>query len=136
MDAWKPREKTPERMVQLKDILKFCGKFTTAWRGPASTGPLREAWGSPSTFSSAEKIRSHFGALEIDGIKVEIMGDIQKFVDGRWEAPADLAMIKRTVEVEDMKIPVLSPEYEYQAYLKMGRLEKAKKIKEWLDGNN
>ena len=29
-------------------------------------------------FSSAEKIRSHFGALMIDGIKVKIMGNVQK----------------------------------------------------------
>ena len=29
-------------------------------------------------FSAAERIRSHFGALEIDGIKVEIMGEVQK----------------------------------------------------------
>jgi hypothetical protein len=29
-------------------------------------------------FSSAENIRSHFGALTLDGIRVEIMGDISK----------------------------------------------------------
>src|SRR5512147_2043760 len=38
-------------------------------------------------FSSASKIRSHFGALLIDGIKVEIMGDVEKRVDeaSDWE---------------------------------------------------
>ena len=30
--------------------------------------------------SSSEKIRSHFGELSIDGIKVEIMGDVQKYL--------------------------------------------------------
>lgn len=30
----------------------------------------------PVTYSESERIRSHFGTLEIDGIKVEIMGDV------------------------------------------------------------
>src|SRR5579884_315732 len=40
------------------------------------------------TFSTAEKIRSHLGALSIDGIQVEVMGDISKRLDdGTWEEP-------------------------------------------------
>lgn len=38
-------------------------------------------------FCSTEKIRSHFGVLVIEGLKVEIMGDIEKYVDGKWEEP-------------------------------------------------
>ena len=77
-------------------------------------------------FSSVENIRSHFGALTIDGIKVEVMGDIQKRLeDGTWEEPVDLRHYKQFVAVEDIRIPVLSLEYEYQAYEKLGRLEKA-----------
>ncbi len=86
-------------------------------------------------FSSTEKIRSHFGALIIDGIKVEIMGDIQKRLrDGNWENPVDLNKYKRFIEIEGMKIPVLSLEYEYQAYLKLGRTEKAEMLRKWLNG--
>jgi hypothetical protein len=82
-------------------------------------------------FSSTDKIRSHFGALLIDGIEVELMGDIQKRLEGgSWEEPVDLERHKRIVEVESMHIPVLSLEYEYQAYLKMGRLERAQMLKE------
>ena len=77
-------------------------------------------------FSSVENIRSHFGALTIDGIKVEIIGDISKRLeDGTWEEPVDLERYKQFVQVEGMQVPVLSLEYEYQAYLKLGRLEKA-----------
>lgn len=86
-------------------------------------------------FSQAENIRSHFGALMIDGIKVEIMGDIQKLVDGIWEEPVELEKHKKFVYVQGMKIPVLSLDYEYQAYKKMGRIEKAEMIKEWLFKN-
>jgi hypothetical protein len=34
-----------------------------------------------------------------------------------------------------MKIPVLSLEYEYNAYIKLGRIEKANKIKELIRNN-
>jgi hypothetical protein len=84
-------------------------------------------------FSSAENIRSHFGALTIDAIKVEIMGDIAKRLeDGTWEEPVDLERYKQFVEVEGMQIPVLSLEYEYQAYLKLGRIEKAQMLQKVL----
>ncbi|HAJ32207.1 MAG TPA: hypothetical protein DCK79_02370 [Candidatus Atribacteria bacterium] len=89
------------------------------------------------TFSSTERIRSYFGELIIDGIKVEIMGDIQKRLkDGSWENPVDLEYHKRVVEVEEMKVPVLSLEYEYQAYLKLGRIEKAEMLRNWLHGKH
>ncbi len=87
----------------------------------------------PVRFSSTERIRSYFGILMIDGIKVEIMGDVQKKLkDGTWEEPVDVTKYRRIVEVEGMKIPVLSLEYEYQAYLKLGRVERAELLKKWI----
>ncbi|MFQ6032212.1 MAG: nucleotidyltransferase domain-containing protein [Candidatus Zixiibacteriota bacterium] len=88
-------------------------------------------------FSSTERIRSHFGELIIDGIKVEIMGDIQKRLeDGSWENPVNLQRYKQVIEVEGMQIPLLSLEYEYQAYLKLGRIEKAEMLRKWLHGEH
>jgi len=88
-------------------------------------------------FSSTERIRSHFGKLMIDGIKVEIMGDIQKRnKDGSWENPVDLEHHKRVVEVEEMQVLVLSLEYEYQAYLKLDRINRAEMLRKWLQGEN
>jgi len=84
-------------------------------------------------FCSTERIRSHFGVLMIDGIKVEIMGDIQKRLeDGTWEDSVALERHKRVVEIEGMQVPVLSLEYEYRAYLKLGRLKKAEMLFKWL----
>ncbi len=84
-------------------------------------------------FSSAKQIRSHYGSLMIDGIKVEIMGDIQKRLEGgEWEQAVDLSRYKQFVELEAMQIPVLSLDYEYQAYLKLGRLEKAQVLEKAL----
>ena len=85
-------------------------------------------------FSATERIKSHFGALQIDGIEVEIMGDIQKRgADGVWEEIVNPAHYRKMVEIEGMLAPVLSLEYEYQAYLKFGRVEQAKMLRRWLD---
>src|SRR4030042_2753905 len=52
---------------------------------------LRRFVVKPVAFSAAERIRSHFGELEIEGMKVEIMGDIEKRnADGSWEPPPAL----------------------------------------------
>jgi len=88
-------------------------------------------------FSATDKIRSHFGALIIDGIEVEIMGDVQKrLADGSWEAPVDLDRYKRFILFEDGQVPVFSLAYEREAYLKMGRVETAAYLQRWLDGQS
>jgi hypothetical protein len=79
-------------------------------------------------------IRSHFGALMIDGIEVEIMGDIEKRTEEGWEKPPDLNRHKEIVEIDGMDIPVLSLEYEYRAYLMLGRTERAEEIRRFLEG--
>jgi len=86
----------------------------------------------PVRFKESERIRSHFGMLIIEGVKVEIMGDIQKKVNEKWEPPVDINRHKRFVQIEGMEIPVLSLEYEYQAYLKLGRFERANMLKKFL----
>jgi len=88
---------------------------------------------APVHYFESEQIRSYFGKLEIEGINVEIMGDIQKLIDERsWEEPVKVEQYRHWIEFESMQIPVLSLEYEYQAYLKLGRVEKAEILKKWL----
>jgi hypothetical protein len=92
---------------------------------------------TPVHYRSSERIRSYLGALAIDDIKVEIMGAIQKRIDEhRWEEIVKVEKYRKWVEIEGMQIPVLSLEYEYQAYLKMGRVEKAEMIKDWLQSGD
>jgi hypothetical protein len=88
---------------------------------------------NPVSYIQSERIHSYLGMLEIDGIKIEIMGDIQKLKDNHnWEEPVKVEFHRCWVEIDGMRIPVLSMEYEYQAYLKLGRNEKAEMIREWL----
>ncbi len=84
----------------------------------------------PVTYSSGERIRSHFGALTLDGIQVEIMGDVEHLLPpGQWKPAPDLATLLRLIEFADLQVPVLPLEFERQAYLELGRTEKAEIIR-------
>jgi hypothetical protein len=86
-------------------------------------------------FSSSGKIRSHFGELSIDNIKVEIMGDIQKLLpDDTWEAPIDIGDKRCFIEYDELSVPVISLEYECEAYDRLGRIEKAEQVRKYLRG--
>jgi hypothetical protein len=88
----------------------------------------------PVSFSSTDLIRSHFGRLLMDDVKVEIMGDVQtRLPDGNWRPPPDLNHLKRYIEVNGFQIPILPLQHEYQAYVAMGRHERAKSLHDWLD---
>jgi hypothetical protein len=93
---------------------------------------LKEYSTSKVCLLSNGKISSHFGCLEIDNIKIEIMGDIQKYVNDTWEEPVNLEEHKRYITLDGMNLPFLDLEYEYKAYLKMGRVEKAMLLKEYI----
>jgi len=40
-------------------------------------------------------VASHFGALEIDGLKVEIMEDLRKKLNDVWEEPVDFGQVQK-----------------------------------------
>ena len=85
------------------------------------------------TFSTSDRIRSHFGSLLIKEVVVEIMGDVEKRLDDdSWQAAPDLDVHRRLVDFRGMVVPVMSLEYEYQAYRILGRTEKMRILEEWL----
>ena len=86
------------------------------------------------SFSSTEKIRSHFGIFDFNGVLVEVMGDIQKYYDGKWEELVDLNPHIKRIVYKNMNLPVLNLEYESLAYKKLGRNERAKAIDDFLLG--
>jgi hypothetical protein len=85
-------------------------------------------------FRTSEKIRSHFGELSIEGVKVEILGDIQNpLPDGTWTYPADITMNRKFIDYHGMSLPVMSLEYECEVYIRLGRKERAEQIKRFLE---
>jgi len=97
-------------------------------------GRFAEAVVKPVRYAESKRIRSYFGMVEVDGLKVEIMGNLQKRLDDQgWEAPVKVEDYREWVEIERMRVPVLSLAYEYQAYLKLGRREKAEVLRRSLE---
>lgn len=63
----------------------------------------------PVRYVESERIRSHLGRLAIDGIQVEIMGDIQKRLeDGTWEELVRVEEHRQWLAVEGMQVPVMA----------------------------
>lgn len=92
-----------------------------------------EAVTRPVAFSEAGRIRSHFGALRLYGVTVEIMGEIAKRLpDGLWEEPMDLDAHTRFVEAHGPRLPVLALEYEAGVYRTLGRVQTAEQLERWL----
>jgi len=88
----------------------------------------------PVLYKASERMRSRLGKLEIEGIQVEVIGAIQKRLpDGTWEQLVQIAAHRRWVDVEGRTIPVLSLEYEYEAYRLMGRIDRAEMLRKWLE---
>jgi hypothetical protein len=77
-----------------------------------------------------EHTLSYHGQAEINGLQVELLGDIRhRQPDGIWGTSLDIQAVLVWVEWHDLEIPVLSLVHEAVAYEKMGRLEKAERIR-------
>lgn len=88
----------------------------------------------PVSLSETERIRSHFGQLQIGGITVEIMGDIQhRLPGGQWSEAVDIVGEREWLEVDGLRLPVLSLAYEAEAYERLGRKEAALRLRLWMD---
>ena len=84
-------------------------------------------------FLSSDEIRSYFGELNIDGEKVEIMGNIQKRLpDGSWEDPINVVDKRLFIDYNGLPVPVISLEHEREAYRILGRIETAEQIRRYL----
>jgi hypothetical protein len=107
---------------------------TTAKDAYALEAVFRAHQKRPVSFASTGTVQSHFGALEINGIQVEIIGDMQhRLPDGTWEPIVDMNRFKVWVAVEGLDLPVMSLPFLYQAYQLLGRADKVALLKNWLE---
>ncbi len=80
-------------------------------------------------YSSTDKFKSSRGLYNIEGIQVDVMYDFYyKNKNGKWSKPRQRN--PTLIEYKGMNLPVLTLQQEFVNYKNMGRLEKAKKIKE------
>ena len=82
----------------------------------------------PVTHSQGDRVRSHLGELTLHGVKVEIIGDMVTSTDNRtWTPlPDDHPHL---IMVAGAPIPVRTLEQETQTYTRLGRTERAQKLR-------
>ena len=77
---------------------------------------------------SVEKhIASHFGALAVEGVTVELMGGVEHLVDGEW-VPAAPVTDREFLAVEGLEVPAMPIEAEHEGYRELGRDERVRLI--------
>jgi len=78
----------------------------------------------------SEHTLSCHGQAEINGLQVELLGDVRhRGTDGTWQPSLDIRSVLVWVEWHGVEIPVLSLAHETLAYEKMGRSQKAEQIR-------
>jgi len=91
---------------------------------------LAEFMKTPVHVWESEHTLSYHGQAEIDGLQVELLGDIcHRGADGAWQPPLDIPSVLIWVDWHGLQIPVLSLAHEALAYEKMGRSQKAELIR-------
>ena len=78
-----------------------------------------------------ETMKSNYGKLNIEGVDVEIIGDLIniKPKGDLWSETKNFSK-KIIIEFKGVEVPGISLDQEYVAYKKLGNIERAEKIKE------
>jgi hypothetical protein len=88
-----------------------------------------EAIFEPVALETRGGIRGHLGRLTVEGIEVEVLGDIQNATGGgRWTDPPRLDEHVEWLDAGKHRFPVLTLAYLRHAYEAMGRPEKARLV--------
>ena len=75
----------------------------------------------PPTEAAGERIRSHYGALSLAGVDVEVMGDVAHRVGDEWVPAGDVAAEREFLSADGVEAPVMSLEHECEGYRALGR---------------
>jgi len=82
----------------------------------------------PITHSQAERVRSHLGELTLHGVTIQIIGDMETSPDNRTWTPLPHDH-PHLIMVAGAPIPVRTLEQETQTYTRLGRTERADKLR-------
>lgn len=79
----------------------------------------------PVRLVAGERVRSHYGRFDVEGVPVEVMGDMSiRDAAGTWHPPLDFATDIVTVTWRGFTIPVVSLAAQLRMYEHLGRPER------------
>lgn len=86
----------------------------------------------PVTRTESDEIQSHFGAFELRGVRVELMGALRtRRTDGSWSDPIDIPEHRTYETVGDLTVPVLSLGFDAEMYERYGRERRASLLSDY-----
>lgn len=85
----------------------------------------------PAALSASDLYRSHFGRYTVDGVQIEVMGDLHRREGDRW-VPG-YSTTEARLEVDGVPCPASWLEEETLAYIRRGRLERAARCLPYCD---
>ena len=83
-------------------------------------------------YAETEKVSSFFGVFEIQGVKVEVMGDYRERQGTKWVSLSKRLANPKTIEVDGIRIPVSSLEDQLVSYRRLKRPKDAEKTRKIL----
>lgn len=76
----------------------------------------------PGLHLGVRLMRSYLAQYRIEGVVVEVMGDLEyQSVNGSWHRAPDFKLQRRTQEYLGISVPVVSLEYLHEFYLQLQR---------------
>ena len=93
---------------------------------------LKEYTIEPMHYKTSSQFKSYYGLFKINDVQVEVIADLERIYNNEW-IKAERPRIKLIKRFEDMTLPLLELQEEYNAYVNMNRLEKANKILETIE---
>ncbi len=93
---------------------------------------LKEFIIEPMHNKTNSQFKSYYGLFKINNVQVEVIADLERIYNNEW-IKAERPRIKLIKRFEDMTLPLLELQEEYNAYIAMGRTEKANKILETIE---
>lgn len=80
-------------------------------------------------YAETDKVSSFFGIFEIQGVKVEVMGDYRERQGTKWVNLSKRLANPKIIEVDGMRLPVSSLEDQLMSYRRLKRPKDAEKIR-------
>ncbi|MEO0460887.1 MAG: hypothetical protein AAF219_08585 [Myxococcota bacterium] len=90
----------------------------------------------PTAYRETHAIKSYYGVLEIEGVVVELVGQLSRRFETGWETPVVVKGQRRWVRYRNTDIPVMSLEYELYSKQNLGQQEKAREIEQLLQSGS
>jgi predicted nucleotidyltransferase len=89
---------------------------------------LKEFEVKPVSFSRTDPFESFYGIYDIEGTKVDVMGDLRVRLHGTWVSLSDRLKSPSFVQIDTMNIPVSSLHDQLLFYEKLGREKDRERI--------